>query len=283
MVSNRSKRFDSVCSLSNQVPLLSLRNESSSELYIAGPAPKNYTRHLRTADLLQDTLQSQEDATIVRFCPCTIEGDDPLYCPIQQDLCGFQAEGRMVCWTSSMDRFVGNFFPFMVLTWMLFLMFLMRSTFRGRLACSYFKRIVLRADPQQQLNKFFQAHPPHLENMIQRIESRDVQASRPPHVGDELRSSAGSNIDDFPILQGSLGNGGKGHLLLHTTSYSARTVSTITAEQDDNVCSICLDTLLEGMRVGKLTCHHEFHADCLKTWLKLKNRCPLCSAQAAGV
>jgi Ring finger domain len=44
-------------------------------------------------------------------------------------------------------------------------------------------------------------------------------------------------------------------------------------------CSICLNDLVVGDRVGDLPCHHLFHAACLKDWIRRRNRrCPLCMA-----
>jgi len=43
-------------------------------------------------------------------------------------------------------------------------------------------------------------------------------------------------------------------------------------------CAICFVPLEGGDRVGDLTCGHNFHVDCLKTWLPRRNTCPLCQA-----
>lgn len=47
---------------------------------------------------------------------------------------------------------------------------------------------------------------------------------------------------------------------------------------DDTVtCAICLSTIGDGERVGKLTCNHVYHVECLKPWLQGgKNVCPMC-------
>jgi hypothetical protein len=53
-------------------------------------------------------------------------------------------------------------------------------------------------------------------------------------------------------------------------------------ESDDvfeNDCAICFQPLEEGDRVGNLSCQHLFHVECLKTWLKRRNACPLCNKQ----
>jgi hypothetical protein len=58
-------------------------------------------------------------------------------------------------------------------------------------------------------------------------------------------------------------------------------------EHDDNdslhepTCTICFVPLENGDRIGALECDHNFHVDCLKTWLKRRNACPLCAAPAA--
>ncbi|KAG7369284.1 ring finger domain containing protein [Nitzschia inconspicua] len=46
---------------------------------------------------------------------------------------------------------------------------------------------------------------------------------------------------------------------------------------DEHSCTICFAPLEEGDRIGDLRCKHEFHVDCLKTWVQRKNACPLCN------
>ena len=43
-------------------------------------------------------------------------------------------------------------------------------------------------------------------------------------------------------------------------------------------CSICLDDL-ENKLTTTTNCNHEFHIDCLNTWTRNHNSCPLCRAQ----
>ena len=54
-------------------------------------------------------------------------------------------------------------------------------------------------------------------------------------------------------------------------------------EQDDECeqteCTICFVAIENGDRVGELPCQHLFHIDCLKTWLRQRNVCPLCLAE----
>lgn len=33
-------------------------------------------------------------------------------------------------------------------------------------------------------------------------------------------------------------------------------------------------------KIGTLNCGHEYHAECLKKWLHVKNVCPICKSEA---
>lgn len=44
-------------------------------------------------------------------------------------------------------------------------------------------------------------------------------------------------------------------------------------------CSICLDPYKEDDNVVKLPCNHEFHAECIETWLMENLNCPICRRQ----
>jgi hypothetical protein len=50
-------------------------------------------------------------------------------------------------------------------------------------------------------------------------------------------------------------------------------------ENNENICSICLDTFRVGDEVSwskDLRCHHCFHSDCLIAWLMKRGECPVC-------
>ncbi|KAK3160411.1 hypothetical protein QOZ80_1BG0059100 [Eleusine coracana subsp. coracana] len=52
-------------------------------------------------------------------------------------------------------------------------------------------------------------------------------------------------------------------------------------DEDDGTCVVCLEDYKDKDLLGTLKCNHEFHADCIKKWLKVKNSCPVCKAAAA--
>ena len=44
----------------------------------------------------------------------------------------------------------------------------------------------------------------------------------------------------------------------------------------DITCNICLESFSVGNIVRVLECKHEFHENCIITWLKTRNTCPVC-------
>jgi len=46
--------------------------------------------------------------------------------------------------------------------------------------------------------------------------------------------------------------------------------------EDENGCTICLDSFVKGDRLRVLPCVHSFHVNCIDQWLKGHITCPLC-------
>ena len=46
--------------------------------------------------------------------------------------------------------------------------------------------------------------------------------------------------------------------------------------EGEDLCSICLQEIDHGAKVGDIACNHIFHLDCLKEWIKRNNCCPMC-------
>ncbi|XP_059292094.1 probable E3 ubiquitin-protein ligase RHG1A [Lycium ferocissimum] len=51
--------------------------------------------------------------------------------------------------------------------------------------------------------------------------------------------------------------------------------------EDEVKCTICQEEYVIGDEIGRLECEHGYHVECVKNWLKLKNWCPICKAEAA--
>eukprot|EP00252_Welwitschia_mirabilis_P016335 TRINITY_DN3601_c0_g2_i1.p1 TRINITY_DN3601_c0_g2~~TRINITY_DN3601_c0_g2_i1.p1 ORF type:complete len:822 (-),score=126.29 TRINITY_DN3601_c0_g2_i1:78-2543(-) len=56
----------------------------------------------------------------------------------------------------------------------------------------------------------------------------------------------------------------------------------ISGSQESEVkCCICQEEYLENEELGRLTCEHSYHIECIRQWLLQKNQCPICKAAAA--
>ena len=42
-------------------------------------------------------------------------------------------------------------------------------------------------------------------------------------------------------------------------------------------CSICLENFEVGAKIIYLPCFHYYHANCIETWVKNSDKCPLCN------
>lgn len=51
-------------------------------------------------------------------------------------------------------------------------------------------------------------------------------------------------------------------------------------DRQENKCAICLEEYKNRKKLGRLTCTHEFHLICIKTWLQKKDICPICKTSA---
>ncbi|KAF3976046.1 hypothetical protein CMV_000731 [Castanea mollissima] len=51
---------------------------------------------------------------------------------------------------------------------------------------------------------------------------------------------------------------------------------TVTTEESDKACSICLEEFEVGGEAREMPCKHKFHSGCIEKWLQVKGLCPLC-------
>lgn len=65
---------------------------------------------------------------------------------------------------------------------------------------------------------------------------------------------------------------------LRQRQYSPCNLQVASAEQEP--CCICREDYSEGEGIGTLECKHDFHTDCIKQWLMIKNLCPICKTTA---
>ncbi|XXG61461.1 hypothetical protein AAC387_Pa05g0068 [Persea americana] len=53
--------------------------------------------------------------------------------------------------------------------------------------------------------------------------------------------------------------------------------------QENGTCIICQVEYEANEKIGILDCGHDYHADCVKQWLMVKNICPICKTSAFSV
>ena len=46
--------------------------------------------------------------------------------------------------------------------------------------------------------------------------------------------------------------------------------------QDERQCTICMTDFEQGEEILTLTCFHKYHSECVETWFKSQNWCPVC-------
>ncbi|KAJ8615768.1 hypothetical protein MRB53_035140 [Persea americana] len=60
------------------------------------------------------------------------------------------------------------------------------------------------------------------------------------------------------------------------TSFTASSAHDKSSEMDQNsICVVCQAEYDENDKIGILGCGHDYHVDCIKRWLLLKNACPI--------
>ncbi|KAJ8627726.1 hypothetical protein MRB53_021033 [Persea americana] len=106
----------------------------------------------------------------------------------------------------------------------------------------------------------------------------DQSQSLTSDVGVIVRGSARQSDQLDALLQESvLLAEQRGFTTLPATTAAIEKLETKKFKEEDELtghrCTICLDGLIDGMQ---LPCMHAFHQDCITTWLKQCNSCPLC-------
>ncbi|XAR72576.1 hypothetical protein NMG60_11019263 [Bertholletia excelsa] len=51
--------------------------------------------------------------------------------------------------------------------------------------------------------------------------------------------------------------------------------------EEPEICIICQSEYENSDKIGTLRCGYEYHMECIKGWLQIKNACPLCKTTAA--
>jgi E3 ubiquitin-protein ligase ATL23 len=94
------------------------------------------------------------------------------------------------------------------------------------------------------------------------------------------------NGNDYELLQGLDANnhqpniGASPEQLERLPSHVTSKEQEAKAKEEQKTCSICLGPFEEGHSVRTVACFHQFHKDCIDTWLTSNPLCPVCKVYA---
>ncbi|KAK6587871.1 hypothetical protein RS030_81314 [Cryptosporidium xiaoi] len=122
--------------------------------------------------------------------------------------------------------------------------------------------------------------PIHLLENIIRLPPR----SRPFSILQALAHLPPSDVDRIFGSADSNNNRGVNDDIVNEISMKSYEfgVGNDTSSDDSPMCTVCLSELNQGESVVRLDCHHIFHLQCIKEWLKMSAICPLCKVDVRG-
>jgi hypothetical protein len=243
-------------------------------------------------------LQESDETFYMRECFCPYRGEyqDAVYCPLDTGFCGVKRGSAydgfpLGCFSSTRSsEFARNVF-LVILVWFFMLFVCIFFTVPGRSCLSFFIGAGIPWWNRYHANRIMRQDPERAQYLIRRNlhYRRLVLERRLRTIAPEILATANENLAAIMQQQEQLhveeNKPVPTSLYLKTRIYKleepvemAETgLENIEDEEDlDAMCIICFQGLADGDRVGALTCNHTFHVDCLKSWLKRRNVCPLC-------
>jgi hypothetical protein len=248
-----------------------------------------------------------ESLYYARECGCFESSYRTVFCPLTVQSCISPSTRNSSqlpqCLTESKDHKFATVFWFVVVAWFTVLLSFCMCTFWGSaffdylLSClfpSWNQHVVTRMmqNNPRMTNRLIENHLQRRRRILERLEV-DADASSARVIAQAIQELDGVADNESPKDEPA-------SLVLRTKIYrhdcgsikcqrSLENVEPTVEEegptveeghdQDDSSCTICFVPLLDGDRIGALPCNHLFHADCLKSWLRRRNVCPLCQAQ----
>ncbi|WOH05238.1 hypothetical protein DCAR_0624652 [Daucus carota subsp. sativus] len=82
------------------------------------------------------------------------------------------------------------------------------------------------------------------------------------------------------VAVGRVGGGLSEETIMRHLKIRSHDVTSKKMDEEPDICVICQDEYEKDELIGGLQCRHEYHVECVKKWLKQRNSCPLCKADA---
>jgi len=139
--------------------------------------------------------------------------------------------------------------------------------------------------PQNEDSDANSTHPRQRYRLVVYFEERSPEEHTARYVAvivgrlDELQFllSSGTNEQGFGDILNHLFNAYAPKGTPPASSDSIDNLPTVTITDEHQSCMICLEKFAVGTTAVELPCKHKFHGEeCVKTWLKLHNSCPIC-------
>lgn len=107
------------------------------------------------------------------------------------------------------------------------------------------------------------------------VQTLDIWPFTMTDTANELGLDAAGEVD-IPVFMISKGDAS---LLMKIYQNDSKHDPHICVREQVKECSICQENFQEGETVMKLHCRHLYHAECVQSWLKEHNTCPLCRVE----
>jgi Ring finger domain len=222
----------------------------------------------------QTTVIAPNTTFAVRECPCV----DNTYCPIGFNTCGvpLSDEPAGCLTTEGQDTLLRNVWPLMLL-WYSAVFFFLACTEQGRNVRRYMMVKCCKSTINERtVDIFLYTHGYTTTNPV----PSNARVRRNNTTANDTQQSQLSPLDWLPIARLVGESPEPTELVLKTRVYQAS--DHVPDDDDACCCTICFTPLETGDRVGKLSCSHTFHVDCLREWLPRRNVCPLCQSSNAA-
>ncbi|MBA0655186.1 hypothetical protein Goklo_007694, partial [Gossypium klotzschianum] len=110
------------------------------------------------------------------------------------------------------------------------------------------------------------------------IEGRHRLISEIRQVLNAVRRGENLQIEELLALEERIGDVSTGlseEMILKLMEQRKHSSTSTESQQDLEPCCICQEEYANGDDTGILDCGHDFHSNCIKQWLMLKNLCPI--------
>ena len=110
---------------------------------------------------------------------------------------------------------------------------------------------------------------------LERLEkSMDLDTKRLERLENSLNNNFPLSSGFFTSLQNTQSNSDENGIL---NGLEEVELNEQFKNKEEIKCAICLENFSIGDKISYLPCIHLFHSSCIKNWIRIKNKCPICN------